>query len=101
MTKTKSPNQQLVENVRKVLARDPVRQAQLQAVFTEVVQEIHRFVKGRSMKVFEVHHLIDVARAAFLQAFADGRTDQDCYMCGLAAVNLWNPLCLAPPPPKT
>ncbi len=87
----------LAENVRKVLAKDDVTQAKLRAIFAEVVQEIHRFVTGRKLKVFEVHHLVEVARAAFLQAVVDGRADQDLYMCGLAAVGLWNPLCLSPP----
>ena len=66
---TKTPEQAAVERARELVKRKPKLEAELRKLWNEVCDVFEAHHKGK--KVFEVHHMNEVARAAFLAAFVE------------------------------
>lgn len=85
------------------LRRTPAtREAELRLIWSRVVDAIHTHMeKRRNVKVFEVHHMVDVARSAFFAAWMRGEPDDALEMHALERVKLWTNQVTAPilPPP--
>lgn len=59
-----------VEKVRRTIARRPSLEAELRTRWDHVVTVLEIRCSGRGLKVFEVHHMLETAREAFLCAVA-------------------------------
>lgn len=90
---------QLREAVAWVQSLPAKRQAELTVIWTGIVDAIHTDMEARRppVKVFEVHHSVDVARERFFYAVLAGWPDDLSRACALSVLPGRNPMGLVPP----
>ena len=83
-------SQAVLEQAKAKLAKSPEREKPLRAAWNRVCDVLHPHFSAMrpKPKVYEVHHATEVARAAFLAAFCDGKPDEACVAAALARLGI-------------
>ena len=81
---------QLAEQAKARFVSEPETEAPLWAHWNKIVDAIekHALARRPKMRVFEVHHMNETARAALLTAFVARKPDTDLEIIALQSIGL-------------